>query len=121
MNTLQGNGAHVTAPALTSQHLCSTAAISGPRLELAAKPAPAAVSPVPVLVTEKQVLFSTAVAVPVRPRAIHWWSEVTGVALAAIHRMQLTSRADGRQPRQYCPKRYAFLEDSCMAREMDRL
>ena len=90
MNTLQGNGAHVTAPALTSQHLCSTAAISGTPLR-------------------------------VRPRAIHWWSEVTGVALAAIHRMQLTSRADGRQPRQYCPKRYAFLEDSCMAREMDRL
>jgi len=121
MNTIQGNGAHITAPALTSQHLRSTAPISKPQPDLAAKPAPAAVSPVPVLITEKQVLFSTAVAVPVRPTASHWWSEVTGVVLAVIHRMQLTSRADGRLPRQYCPKRYAFLEYSCMAREMDRL
>jgi hypothetical protein len=121
MNTLQGDGADVTAPALASQHLGSTAAISAPQLELAPEPAPAAVSPVPVLITEKQVLFSTAAAVPVRSTAFHWWSEVTGVALAAIHRMQLTSRADARQPRQYCPKRYAFLEESCMAREMGRL
>ena len=108
MNTIQGNGAHLTAP------------ISRPELELAVKPAPAAVSAVPVLITEKQVLFSTAAAVPVRPTTMHWWSEATGVALAVIHRMWLTPRANGPQPRQHYPKRYAFLEYSCMAREMDR-
>jgi hypothetical protein len=107
MNTLEANAALATR-ATTSQ------------FEPEAKP-PAAVSPAPVLITEKEVLFSTAAAVPLRPTTTRWWSEATGVVVAAIHRMSLTSRPDGRQPRQDYPRRYEFLERSCMAREMGRL
>ena len=113
MNTLEGNTALATRAATTSP-------ISEPRFEPAAKP-PAAVSPAQVLITEKEVRFSTAAAVPLRPTTTRWWSEATGVVVAAMHRMSLTSRADGRQPRQDYPRRYEFLERSCMAREMDRL
>ena len=111
MNTLEANAALATR-ATTSQ-------FSEPRFEPETKP-PAAVSPAPVLITEKEVLFSTTAAVPLRPTT-RWWSEATGVVVAAMHRMSLTSRADGRQPRQDYPRRYEFLERSCMAREMDRL
>ncbi len=88
---------------------------------MAAGPALEAVSPAPILIIEQEVVFSTAAAMPLRPKTIHWWSEMTGVAFGAVHRMFLSSTPDARQPRQYYPKRYEFLEHSCMAREMDRL
>jgi hypothetical protein len=113
MNTLEGNTALATRAATTSP-------ISEPRFEPAAKP-PAAVSPAPVLITEKEVLFSTTAAVPLRPTTTRWWPKATGVLLAAMHQTWLASRTDARQPRQDYPKRYEFLERSCMAREMDRL
>jgi hypothetical protein len=71
----------------------------------------------PILITEKEVLFSTAAAVPVWPRTIHWWPAATHLVLAATHRMFL----HGVEPRQHHPKRYEFLERACLAREMDRL
>ena len=106
MNTLEANAALATR-ATTSQ------------FEPETKP-PAAVSPAPVLITEKEVLFSTAAAVPL-PTTTRWWPEATGVVVAAMHQMGLASKADGGQPRRDYPKRYEFLERSCMAREMDRL
>jgi hypothetical protein len=112
MNTLEGT--RVVAPALTSP-------ISRPQSGLQAKPEPAAASPAPILITEKEVLFSTAAAMPASPTTTHWLPKATGVVIAAVHGMLLTSSPHGRQPRQYYPKRYEFLENSCLAREMDRL
>jgi hypothetical protein len=104
MNTLEDNAA-----------VAMTLPISEPRFEPEAKDA------APVLISEKEVLFGTAAAVPLRPTTTRRWTEATRVVVAAMHRMSLTSRADGRQPRQDYPRRYEFLERSCMGREMDRL
>lgn len=102
MNIVSGNAAVATRTATTRQHLD-------------------AASPAPVLISEHEVLFGTAAAVPVRPNTIHWWSELSSIALAAMHRLTLRSAPSGRQPRRDYPKRYGFLERSCMGREMLRL
>lgn len=65
------------------------------------------VSPAPILITEKEVVFDTAAAVPARPTKKRGSREATGAVLA--------------QPRQHYPRRYVFLENSCIAREMHRL
>jgi hypothetical protein len=89
------------------------------RKYVAAQPNPTAASPAaPVLITEQQVLFSTAAAVtPPRPRyllggaprafssAMTWWR----------------TRGERRAERPHYPARMNFLEDSLMSREMDRL
>jgi hypothetical protein len=43
------------------------------------------------------------------------------VVLAAMYRMFAGSTVDGAGPHQHYPKRYQFLERSCLSREMDRL
>ena len=66
---------------------------------------PEVAASVPILVTVQQVAFSTAaVAVPMPARQ----TTLRRSAAASVGR------------RNY-PKRYAFLEDACMAREMRRL
>lgn len=78
--------------------------------------APASQRPV-VLITEQQLAFSTAAAMPL-PRT----SPTRGL-LAAFRAMFLTSSREPRPaPRQYySPRRDKFLEDAAMAREMHRL
>jgi hypothetical protein len=80
-----------------------------------------AVSRAPILITEQEVVFGTAVAAPPRPTTTHWWTEATSVVVAAIHRMFATSAPDARPAHRHYPKHYVFLENSCLAREMDRL
>jgi hypothetical protein len=121
MNTIQGNGTHVIAPGQSSHLIGSTSPANRPQLESEAKPASAAVSPAPILITEKQVVFSTAAAVAVRPTSMRRWPRAIGVVLAVMHGRWMTSRTDSVRPPRYYPKRYAFLEYSCMGREMDRL
>ena len=73
----------------------------------------------PVLITEQQVLFATAAAVPLRPtRTSRRWFEAVRTYLATAF-----VKADSeRQPkRRHYPSRHDFLEDSRMAREMMRL
>ena len=68
-----------------------------------------------VLITTQEVVFGTAAAVGV-PR-----QNIRGRLVAITHRLFATSTDTSRlQPRHY-PKRYGFLEDALMAREMDRL
>ncbi|MUL85190.1 MULTISPECIES: hypothetical protein [unclassified Mycolicibacterium] len=71
----------------------------------------------PVLITEQQVLFSTAAAAgsPTRRSVIAMMSQV--VSSVAEHRH---ARAERRRARYY-PSRLTYLEHSLMAREMDRL
>jgi hypothetical protein len=77
--------------------------------------------PAPILITEAEVVFSSAAAVRVRPTTMHRWTDAISVVLTAAHRMLLTSTSDPRTPTRHYPKHYAFLENSCLGREMDRL
>jgi len=75
-----------------------------------------AVSRAPILITEREVAFSTAAAVPL-PR-----TKPTPRVIAALRAMFLSSSGDARPaPRHYPPRRDAFLEQATMAREMRRL
>jgi hypothetical protein len=120
MNTVVGNGAWVTPVAATLPHHIRGTSPIGERFE--GEPIPEAVAPPPILITENEVVFSTtAAAVPVRPTTVRGWRTATGLVLEVMHRMSLTPTADGARPSQDYPRRYVFLENSCMAREMDRL
>ncbi|OBF34885.1 hypothetical protein A5724_16035 [Mycobacterium sp. ACS1612] len=71
----------------------------------------------PVLITEQQVLFATAAAVPLRPVKTRWIDSVRAVLLAVF----AVSSNEKRPKRRHYPPRVDFLEDSRMAREMTRL
>jgi hypothetical protein len=73
------------------------------------------VSSTEVLITSQQVAFSTAAAVGIRRENI-------GVRLVASMRRMFATSTDASHPRpRYEPKRYEFLENALMAREMERL
>lgn len=76
----------------------------------------------PALITEQQVLFATAAAVPLRPaKAGRRWIDAVHAFGAGLWAALATS-ADGPRPkRRHYPSRNDFLEDSRMAREMTRL
>jgi hypothetical protein len=75
-----------------------------------------AVSRPQVVITEQEVAFSTAAAVPL-PRT----KPARGV-IAALRAMFLSSSKDAPPaPRHYPPRRDAFLEQAAMVREMRRL
>jgi hypothetical protein len=70
----------------------------------------------PVVITEQEVVFSTAAAVPM-PR-----TKPTRTVSAALRALFLRSPRDARPKRQYCPPlRPAFMEQAEMSREMFRL
>ncbi len=73
----------------------------------------------PVLITEQQVLFATAAAVPLRPARTtpHWIQAIRAMLFTA----SVSSSNDARPKRRHYPPRNDFLEDSRMAREMFRL
>ncbi|HYB36124.1 MAG TPA: hypothetical protein VEF72_10345 [Mycobacterium sp.] len=98
---------------MTEPHVIPAAA-----LEVSGEPEPALerVSARPILITEQEVAFGTAAALGVQLRTTRWWIRATRVIAAATRRMFLTLMADSRRPR-----RYGFLENALMAREMDRL
>jgi hypothetical protein len=86
-------------------------------------PTPRPISPAPadeaasaeVLITEQEVVFSTAAAVPVG-------RESTGRRfVASLKRMFAVVAEASRPPQPNVPKHYAFLERALMTREMDRL
>src|ERR1700722_19141007 len=79
------------------------------------------VSPAPVLISEHEVALGTAVALRPRPKTRRRWFETTKVLLAAMQRSLAPSTHEGRPARREYPKHYAFLENACMAREMNRL
>ena len=75
----------------------------------------------PVLISELEVALGTAAALRARPKNRRRWFEATQVRLAAMRRSPAPSTHEGRPARRDYPKHYAFLENACMAREMDRL
>lgn len=52
---------------------------------------------------------------------MHWWSELSGVVLAAMHRLLVRTTPTGRQPHRHYPECCEFLERPDMARAMHRL
>jgi hypothetical protein len=95
-----------TTPRPTSQ----TAGGSAPA------PVPAAPTRESALITEQQVMFGTAAAAtPLRTR--RWATALESAAAAA----RAVFAAPQEPARRHYPKRYAYLENAVMAREMHRL
>jgi hypothetical protein len=66
------------------------------------------------LISEQQVLFSTAAAVGLRPAKVGWW--------AMMRKSMSALFTDSRPPAQrYVARRCVYLEDSVMGRAMYRL
>jgi hypothetical protein len=73
----------------------------------------------PVLITEQQVLFATAAAVPLQPTKIgrRWIATLRAIGAS----LTSTASNEGRPTPRHYPPRSDYLEDSRMAREMLRL
>ncbi len=71
------------------------------------------------LITEQQVLFSTAAAVALPPVKTRWWSDTVHAVSGALHAVFAASEKP--PARRHYPKRYDYLENALMSREMDRL
>ena len=80
-----------------------------------------AISRAPVLITAQEVAFGTAAAARPRPTMTRRWTEATSVVLASVRQVVALLRPGARPAHRHYPKRYAFLERSGMAREMERL
>jgi hypothetical protein len=84
-----------------------------------AAPRAAQLPPAPILITEHEVVFSTAAATALRPT--RRWIEAVRIVAAATRRIFVTAPADPRPKRRRYPARASFLEHSRMEREMHRL
>jgi hypothetical protein len=82
--------------------------------------APVAPARTPVLITQAEVAFSTAAAVPLRPATTGWRTRAGRVA-DAVGRMLASPLSDGRPAPRHHPKRLRYLDDARMEREMHRL
>ena len=76
----------------------------------------------PVLITEQQVLFATAAALPLQPaRTSRRWTQLVRTIGASVRAAFVTSSVETRPTPRHYPSRNDFLEDSRMSREMLRL
>jgi hypothetical protein len=71
------------------------------------------------LITEQQVLFSTAAAVALLPAKTRRWSDTIQAVSTALRAMFAASEKP--TARRHYPKRHAWLDNALMSREMDRL
>jgi hypothetical protein len=96
----------------------STTTRPNTQISVEPSPAPAQTTSVaePTLITEQQVMFSTAAAVAL-PAKTHRWTDVLVSFAAAVRRA-----AGPPQPVQgHHSERYLYLQNALMSREMDRL
>jgi hypothetical protein len=76
----------------------------------------------PVVITEQQVLFATAAAMPLQPvKPSRPWIVAASAIGASVRAAHATSSNEVQPRRRNYPSRNEFLEDSRMAREMLRL
>jgi hypothetical protein len=120
MHQAEGDAASLTPASTPQDHTCRTAPAAQPRFEEQAEPILETGSPPPTIITEQEVVLSTAAAVAARRTNNRWWSKPTRVVVHSALRF-IRSKPDRGQPRQDQPRRYEFLDRSCMGREMDRL
>ena len=71
------------------------------------------------LITEQQVLLSTAAAVALPPAKTRRWSDTVQAVSGALR--ALFAASEKPPARRHYPKRYGYLENALMSREMDRL
>jgi hypothetical protein len=71
------------------------------------------------LITEQQVLFGTAAAVALPPAKTRRWSDPVRAVSGALRAMFAASEKP--PARRHYPKRYGYLENALLSREMDRL
>jgi len=74
-----------------------------------------------VLITEKEVALGTAAALGARSSTKRRWIDATHGLLAAMHRTLAPATPEGGRTHREYPKHYAFLENACLARAMERL
>jgi hypothetical protein len=79
------------------------------------------VSPAPVLITEQQIALGTAAALQPRPEPRRRWVAASHFLLEAFHSARVLSTHRGFAKGHDYPKRYGFLEDACLARELYHL
>ena len=72
----------------------------------------------PALITEQQVLLSTAAAVALPPARTRRWHDNLHAAASAVGSWFASA---AKPPKPVYPKRHAWLENATMSREMDRL
>lgn len=83
---------------------------------------PEATPRTPVLITERQVRFATAAAVPLHPaKTTRSWAETVRAIAASLRAAIVASSNDARPKSRHYPPRSDYLDDSRMAREMFRL
>ena len=71
------------------------------------------------VITEQQVLLSTAAAVALPPAKTRRWGDAVRAVSGALRAM---FKASEKPPaRRHYPQRHAWLDNALMAREMDRL
>jgi hypothetical protein len=71
------------------------------------------------LITEQQVLLSTAAVVALPPAKTRRWSDAIRAISGALRAVFASSEKP--PARRHYPKRHVWLENSLMSREMDRL
>ena len=103
-----------TSPATTEKSPATTEnTVTGTQPTLGSGQVSGQVSQPPVLVTEQQVLFSTAGAALPRPRPmIHRLTDALAIVAAALRPPP---------PRRHYAQRAWYIENAAMSREMDRL
>jgi hypothetical protein len=72
----------------------------------------------PALITEQQVLLSTAAAVALPPAKTRRWYSSVHAAASAVGSWVASA---AKPPKPVYPKRHVWLDNALMAREMDRL
>lgn len=85
-----------------------------------AAPVPAKSAEAQTLITEQQVLFSTAAAVALTPAKTRRFSDAVRTVAATVGGW-LASAAKPPAPPAYSTRRHDWLENALMSREMDRL
>jgi len=70
------------------------------------------------LITEQQVLMSTAAAVALPPARTRRWHDTVHAAASAVGSWFASA---AKPPKPVYPKRHVWLENATMSREMDRL
>jgi hypothetical protein len=71
------------------------------------------------LITEQQVLLSSAAAVALRPAMTRRWSDTLHAVTSAVSSWLVSAAKPPTKP--VYPKRHVWLETALMSREMDRL
>ncbi len=123
MNCVEEQDARVTVATTSSQHRRYGASpITTPQFEVRTGFILETVLPQRPSSPRNEIVLGTTRPAPTRSRTSRWWSKAVGAVRMGIRGMlEGPVLQDSPVQRQHYPKRYQFLEHSCLAREMRRL